>query len=662
MFAERLFGHRQQGIAGSQRAVPKPRRQPRATTASRHRFVPQPLQALRRLLRRHVAEFFDYPESSPEVELAFARFRRDLAIRMIQLIAIALSIVVVVLWPADLYVFANDPDGMRILFVFRSGVVLAAITVWFLLARVPRARQHPVAIFVAIVAVKLAADGWAVSRFAGPTSQLFYPIYVIPFVTVLLIVPLRARILATLTLVTSWFGAFYLTTPGHWLGPHSWTPILFLTGVSLSAIALGHVIYVMVRGNFIQRVELLRLADAPLPVANVSDRFVALSAALRQRDAAQAERERSELLDRLASGLNHALNNQLQVVLSGAQYLLDSASVSRDEEAVTALGDMVAAVEAARDLTRQLRALGSPPASRPEPVDVVAFAKKVAAILIRSWGGRPRIDVTANDEAIWVNVSRSELQDLFVHIMTASVSLAADDQQPIRIACTKDDTERCVTVTIHNPGERCEGGDVTSIFEPFWRRPGSDQHAGILLASARRLSRRMAGDLTARARLDGTLEYVLVLPLTDVSRVRGEEQTAPEVAAEERRPLHVLYCEDEEPVRHLITRAFQRAGHQVTAFGNGTEALTWLREHLDEVDVLLTDVVMPGLRGFELAHLVRQLRQNLPVVFLTAQAEPGRSEHEWGRDDASAVLFKPVPATEVVATVEGTVAAVNSGA
>ena len=121
------------------------------------------------------------------------------------------------------------------------------------------------------------------------------------------------------------------------------------------------------------------------------------------------------------------------------------------------------------------------------------------------------------------------------------------------------------------------------------------------------------------------------------------------------RPARIVVIEDEPAVRSLVSRILARAGHRVIEFADGSAAIDGLADPATEVDLLITDLVMPGPNGIETARRIRRDRPSLPIVLMSGFAADALREE--GLDEASVELLgKPFSAAELLDRVAGLVA------
>jgi len=193
--------------------------------------------------------------------------------------------------------------------------------------------------------------------------------------------------------------------------------------------------------------------------------------------------------------------------------------------------------------------------------------------------------------------------DLDVPRSTATVSLPAG---------------RYVRLEVTDTGEGMDEAVLERAFEPFFTTKG-DVGTGLGLSTAYGFVRQSGGDLRARSHVGRGSTFEVLLPAV-------EPDPAPESAADPAPPdgndgdETILVVEDEDSVRGLVEEILRMYGYRVIACENGETALRLASEHDGGIDLMLTDVVMPGMHGGELAERLRPIRPETKIVFMSGYA------------------------------------------
>jgi len=138
--------------------------------------------------------------------------------------------------------------------------------------------------------------------------------------------------------------------------------------------------------------------------------------------------------------------------------------------------------------------------------------------------------------------------------------------------------------------------------------------------------------------------FTIYLPRTDASEAMATPVKAPPPTSEETKT--VLIVEDQEEVRRLTKTVLMKHGYKVLEAGNGVEAFLLAKQHPDDIDLLLTDVVMPGMNGKELSELVKNTRPKIKVLFSSGYTADVIA-HRGVLDPDVAFLPKPFSAAEL---------------
>jgi CheY-like chemotaxis protein len=172
---------------------------------------------------------------------------------------------------------------------------------------------------------------------------------------------------------------------------------------------------------------------------------------------------------------------------------------------------------------------------------------------------------------------------------------------------------RYAELTVADTGVGMPSSVTQRIFEPFFSTKG-DAGTGLGLAIVHGLVTGAGGAIEVASAPDRGTTFRILLPAAAGEPDRRDRAPASGAAGE---PRHVLLVEDEPMIRRMAQTILERAGHRVTTAGDGVEALAAL-ERLrggDAPDVVITDVVMPGMSGIELANRIRERHADLPIAF-----------------------------------------------
>jgi PAS domain S-box-containing protein len=372
-----------------------------------------------------------------------------------------------------------------------------------------------------------------------------------------------------------------------------------------------------------------------------------------------AHAQRLEALGRLAGGVAHDFNNLLTVVLSNAQMAADELPLS------SPLRDLVESIREAAQrgtaLTRQLLAFARKQAATPAALDLGGMVKGLGRLLQRLLGERVALGVRL-DPALWrIWMDPGQLEQVLVNLAVNArdampeggrlTVTARNETLPATEAWSRGLTPGDnVHVVVTDTGHGMDESTRVRVFEPFFTTKG-DRGTGLGLATSLGIVQQAGGAIWVESEPGRGAAFHLLLPRYAEPL---EAATPPPARATASAPATVLVVEDDEGVRRVAARSLRRAGYGVLSASSGPEALRLAAEHGGPIDLLLSDVGLPGMSGPELADRLVAARPGLRVAFVSGYA-PGEAERASVPAGAAPVLPKPYVPEDLVAWVAGLV-------
>jgi len=347
--------------------------------------------------------------------------------------------------------------------------------------------------------------------------------------------------------------------------------------------------------------------------------------------------QKMDALGQFAGGIAHDFNNLLTAI--GGYADLASSSLDGEAAAQRALAGIRTAATEAAGLTSRLLAFSRRHVPGRHPVDVNEVARGAGELLERLLREDIVLQLELTEPLPPVAADEAQLKQVVVNL-----ALNARDAMPnggtLRIE-TIADGER-VLLRVHDTGEGMDDATRARAVEPFFTTKAPGEGTGLGLSVAYAVSRSLGGDLAITSEQGGGTTVELWLPATD---------EAPEPAAPAPEPAggveRILVVEDRGLVRNLARSVLSAAGFDVVTAAGGDEALA-LVESGAQPDLLLTDVVMPGMSGAELARRLRGLRPGLPVLYMSGYTDDVLKASELSAPHTS-FLAKPFHNAELVA-------------
>jgi signal transduction histidine kinase/FixJ family two-component response regulator len=346
----------------------------------------------------------------------------------------------------------------------------------------------------------------------------------------------------------------------------------------------------------------------------------------REREAVVAqlhEAQKLETLGQLTGGVAHDFNNLLTPVIGGLDMLR---RMHEDERSQRLIGGALQASERARTLVSRLLAFARRQNLEARPIDAVTLVEGMLDLIKRSLGPQidVRLDASGGLPAAMVDPNQLELAllNLAVNARDAMpdggrLTIAVEQQTVPKSGDLDVEPGSYIRLSIADDGTGMDEATLKRAIEPFYSTKGVGKGTGLGLSMVHGLAAQSGGALRLSSVLGRGTTAELWLPVAD----RPARITVPmaEDTAGPGRPLKILLTDDEELVRIGTADMLRDLGHNVTHVGSGARAITLLRT--EDFDLLVTDYLMPGMNGIELAREARQVRADLPVLLITGFAD-----------------------------------------
>ncbi|MEU4160556.1 PAS domain S-box protein [Actinoplanes sp. NPDC026670] len=377
------------------------------------------------------------------------------------------------------------------------------------------------------------------------------------------------------------------------------------------------------------------------PVTDDTGAVIAVEGILRDvTERMDAERERAELeqqlrqaerldsLGQLAGGIAHDFNNILAVISGYADMLVDE--LGDDHPNRPDAAGIKQAAARGTGLTRQLLLFSRSEPSRSELLDLNAVTSDMLRLLGRTLGEDIELGADLAPGLPPVMMDRSKLEQVVMNAVLNSRA-AMPTGGRLTIGTTLEhggdgQTQVCLAVT--DTGCGMTPAVMARAFEPFFTTKGRGSGTGLGLATAYGVVTDAGGAISLESEPGQGTVLRVRLPAAAAQPLAATAATPPaaQASGDGRR---ILVVEDEEAVRDIVRRLLSKAGYQVFAAPHPAEALRMCHEDALEFDVLLSDVIMPGMSGTQLAAELRRDRPDLPVLFMsgyTSGPAPGGQE------------------------------------
>jgi two-component system cell cycle sensor histidine kinase/response regulator CckA len=332
--------------------------------------------------------------------------------------------------------------------------------------------------------------------------------------------------------------------------------------------------------------------------------------------------QRLEGVGKLAGGVAHDFNNLLTVIAGFAAMLLED--LPDDAAARTAAEQIRIAAGRATELTKSLLAFSRRQVLHAKYVHLNDMIRETATMLSRLISEEIVLHLRLDASRDAVNVDPSQMQQVLINL-----AVNARDAMPRggRLTISTGDLDGHLELRVSDTGTGIAPDVLEHIFEPFYttKQPGAG--TGLGLPTVHGIVTQSGGVISVDTETGRGTTFIITLPRAQP--LSAPEPQQPPVPVPSRTGMGtVMLVEDDEGVRSLATLALQRGGYTVIAFANGAAALARAASGALGVDVVLTDVVMPGMSGPELMRRLRTYYPTMPVIYMSGYAEEATARLE----------------------------------
>lgn len=335
--------------------------------------------------------------------------------------------------------------------------------------------------------------------------------------------------------------------------------------------------------------------------------------------------QKMEAVGRLAGGVAHDFNNMLQAIIGYTGLAIES--VDKDSSTHRDLSEVLNAAQKSVDLTRQLLAFARKQPSNPKVVDINALVSGLLKMLRRLIG--EDIDLLVNESKdLWkIKIDPSQIDQILANlVVNARDAIQGNGKITIETKNVTFDDDYCTThvdfipgefiqLAVSDSGQGMDKETLSHVFEPFFTTKRSGEGTGLGLATVYGIVKQNGGFINVYSEAGSGTSFRIYFP-------HHSESPQTETPQPKGKELHggtesILIVEDEDLILDLGVRMLTQLGYQVYTARSPEDALELVKQVGDKLDLLITDVVMPGMNGRELSQSLLEIRPGLKCLFMS---------------------------------------------
>jgi PAS domain S-box-containing protein len=364
------------------------------------------------------------------------------------------------------------------------------------------------------------------------------------------------------------------------------------------------------------------------------------------------EAERMEAIGRLAGGVAHDFNNLLTVISGYAQMLQEGIAKDQTPQKLQVyVGELLAAAKRATNLTDQLLAFGRRQSVKPQRIDLSAQVAVTERMLERVIGEHIELRVEKSTEPCFIRADPGQMESVIVNLATnARDAMPLGGRLTIRTQPAGPLPEgvppgEWVLLEVDDTGTGIEPEMRQRIFEPFFTSKPRGKGTGLGLSMVYGIVKQAGGEIAVESELGEGTTFQLFFPACKEAAEAPAQAKRKAARRTPRGTESILVVEDEPTVRDLVKTMLDRLGYQTIVADGPKEALRLYKEACEmkrDIDLLLTDVIMPQMSGRELARIIRRMTPTMKILYMSGYTADEIATH--GVQDVPMLLRKPFTA------------------
>lgn len=418
-----------------------------------------------------------------------------------------------------------------------------------------------------------------------------------------------------------------------------------------------HILKAMERGEAYQKEVKLHLAgktewyDLRLtPVMGDQGRldlFILVFAdttALRTREEEFFKAQKLEALGRLSAGVAHDFNNILSIIEGYSQMIKSNLD---DKGKIVDFADKLRnAAQRGASLTRQMLAFSRHKVVKDDVMDVSRVLWDQETLVRPLLGQSVDLVIRAGVDDLRAKCSEDSIAQIVLNlcinacdampeggVITIGLDVCEEDDLP-DVLLKEDGGGDYLLLSVSDTGTGMDPDVLEHIFEPFFTTKEQGKGTGLGLSVVYGMVQQIGGHIEVASELFQGTTFYIYIPRSYEAASRQILGTVDDVDSIELTGYKILVAEDEDDLRQIVCENLRQKGLEVFAASNGEEALDILDDQIDGIDILLTDIVMPGIDGVKLADLARSLLLDLKVIYMSGYPAKGEVIADGMPDDA----------------------------
>jgi PAS domain S-box-containing protein len=368
--------------------------------------------------------------------------------------------------------------------------------------------------------------------------------------------------------------------------------------------------------------------------------------------------QKLEAIGTLAGGISHDFNNILGAILGFAE--MASMQLPENHPARIDITNIITASHRAVDLVKQILTFSRQDSREFHPVQLQYILREAIKLLTASLPATISLRQQIDNSCPTVLGDPTLLHQVILNLCTNAKHAIGDNQGCISISLTqhanarelwpsrKPAVDSCIILEVSDDGCGMDAETRKRIFDPFFTTKSKDKGTGLGLSVTHGIIQQHGGEIQVSSVPGQGSTFRVFLPIVDQECQEEVSKTPSQLPGGTE---HIVLVDDEASLADIFRRILAGLGYRVTMFTSSAEALQFVEQHIEDIDLLLTDMTMPGMTGVGLALRALGLKAGLPVILCTGFSE-AIDQNEATALGISAFLLKPVSKQQLAESVD----------
>lgn len=343
--------------------------------------------------------------------------------------------------------------------------------------------------------------------------------------------------------------------------------------------------------------------------------------------------QKMQALGTLAGGIAHDFNNLLLAIGGNARLAIGDVAAHHPVRA--SLDEIIKASARATDLVRRILAFSARAPREADAASLIDGLQEALNLVRLSVPSNISIHTRSEGPPVAVALGATELHQVIINLITNAVHAIGENTGRIDIAVAADG--EFARIVMRDTGCGMDANTRARVFDPFFTTKSAGKGTGLGLAVVHGIVQSARGTISVDSEVGVGSTFTLLLPMAPMESIRSVDPTAD--AVKRGKGERILYIDDDEAIVMLTERALRSWGYQPSGFVNATEAVQVFTRNPQAFDIVITDLSMPVMNGFDVVRAVQKISK-IPIVIASGYVRPQ------DRDQAMAlgiehVILKP---------------------